>query len=414
MMENTLKILVINSGSSSMKYTLFEMDRERVLFSGEIERIGLDGSRHTFRTNSNPAQSKELPVRDIGEALDEVFSTFLSQGPISSLDEIPAVAHRIGHGGKYREAVRIDRDVIDEIRRMTPMIPLHHPAMIVGIEECVRRMPTAVHCAVFDTWFHWTIPDEAAIYGLPYHYFAERGYRRTGFHGNSHAYVAAKAAEFLGQPIERLKIITCHLGNGASLCAVDRGRSIDTTLGMTAVPGLIMGSRAGDVDTGLIPIIMKEDNLSPDQMTDMLFKESGLVGISGVSRDFRDVDAAAQEGNPRAKLAVAAFCYQVKRQIGSMLIVLGRCDPLVFTGGIGQNSSTVRARVLEGTEDLGFRLDPKKNTRVALTDTAPVADISAADSRIKILVVETFEELMMARQCLKVLQATKQKDTGKQ
>jgi acetate kinase len=404
MMENTLKILVINSGSSSMKYTLFEMDRERVLFSGEMERIGLDGSRHTFRTNSNPSQSKELPVRDIGEALDEVFSTLLNQGPISSLDEIPAVAHRIGHGGKYRKAVRIDRDVIDEIRRMTPMIPLHHPAMIVGIEECVRRMPTAVHCAVFDTWFHWTIPDEAAIYGLPYHYFAERGYRRTGFHGNSHAYVSAKAANFLGKPIDELKIITCHLGNGASLCAVDRGRSIDTTLGMTAVPGLIMGSRAGDVDTGLIPIIMKEDNLSPDQMTDMLFKESGLMGISGVSRDFRDVDAAAQEGNPRAKLAVAAFCYQVKRQIGSMLIVLGRCDALVFTGGIGQNSSTVRARVLEGTEDLGFGLDGTKNTQVSLTDSAPVADISAADSKTRILVVETFEELMMARQCLKVLE----------
>jgi acetate kinase len=413
MMENTLKILVINSGSSSMKYTLFEMDQERVLFSGEIERIGLDGSRHTFRTNSNPAQSKELPVRDIGEALDEVFSTLLNQGPISSLDEIPAVAHRIGHGGKYREAVRIDRDVIEEIRRMTPMIPLHHPAMIVGIEECVRRMPKAVHCAVFDTWFHWTIPDEAAIYGLPYHYFAERGYRRTGFHGNSHAYVSAKAAEFLGKPIEHLKIITCHLGNGASLCAVDRGRSIDTTLGMTAVPGLIMGSRAGDVDTGLIPIIMKEDNLSPDQTIDMLYKQSGLFGISGVSRDFRDVDAAAQEGNPRAKLAVAAFCYQVKRQIGSMLIVLGRCDALVFTGGIGQNSPSVRARVLEGTEELGFRLDAKKNTQASLSDTAPVADISAADFKTRILVVETFEELMMARQCLKVLEGVKKDQSGR-
>jgi acetate kinase len=283
------------------------------------------------------------------------------------------------------------------------MVPLHHPAMIREIEECLERMPQAVHVVVFDTWFHWSIPDEAAIYGLPYRYFAEKGYRRTGFHGNSHAYISVKAAEFLGRPIETLKMITCHLGNGASLCAIDRGRSIDTTLGMTAVEGLMMGTRSGDVDPGLIPVIMKEDGLSPDRMTEMLFKESGLLGVSGLSRDMREIETAALQGNERAGLALKAFCYKVKRSMGAMLMVLGGCDALIFAGGIGRNSATVRTLVLQGASALGFVLDETKNAADSTDGGDAVIDISAPSSKVKILVVDTFEELMMARQCLKVV-----------
>lgn len=397
-----MEILVINSGSSSLKYTLFDMAAERVLFSGSIDRIGLSNATHVYRGENGDEKTKELQIGDHGQALDEILAT-LTAGPLTNLDELAAVAHRVGHGGKYREAVLITPDVMAEIRRMTPMIPLHHPAMIKEIEECAVRMPQAMHVAVFDTWFHWSIPDEAAIYGLPYRYF-EKGYRRAGFHGNSHAYVAAKAAEFLGRLVTELRIITCHLGNGASLCAIDRGRSIDTTLGMTAVEGLIMGTRSGDVDPGLLMVIMAEESLSPTQMREMLFKESGLLGISGVSRDMREVEAAAAQGNPRAGLAVDAFCYKIKRFVGAMLIALGGCDALVFTGGIGRNSSTVRRKVLAGAAGLGFVVDEEKNQALKPHEENSVVDISRAGSNVRILVIETFEELMMARQCRDVVE----------
>lgn len=403
--RKSVKILVINSGSSSLKYTLFNMEPERVLFSGAVDRIALPGSVHTFRYAGGQEDGRQTPIPNHGAALDEVFAV-LTDGPLPSLEELAAVAHRVGHGGKYREAVVINDDVINEVRRMTPMIPLHHPAMILEIEECRQRMPHAVHVAVFDSWFHWTIPDYAAVYGLPYRYFAERGYRRTGFHGNSHAYVSEKAAQFLGRPLSELKIITCHLGNGASICAIDGGKSIDTTLGMTALEGLIMGTRSGDVDPGLIPIIMKQDGISPDDMITMLYRESGLLGLSGVSQDMRDVEAAAARGDARASLALDAFCYKVKRYLGAMLMVLGGCDVLVFTGGIGRNSSVVRSKVLEGVQRLGFVLDQAKNRQVRPTATDPIADVTHPGSKVRILVIRTFEELMMARQCMKVLRST--------
>lgn len=399
-----MKILVINSGSSSLKYTLFDMVDEAMIFSGLIDRIGLDESTHSFQAHHQSSKTmREIAIADHGAALDELFATLLA-GPVDSLDRLPAVAHRVGHGGIYKEAVVITQDVIDEIRRMTPMVPLHHPAMIEEIQECQARMPHALHVAVFDTSFHRTIPDEAAIYGLPYHYFAERGYRRTGFHGHSHEYVARKAAEFLKHPIDRLKLITCHLGNGASITAVDGGRSIDNTLGMTAVEGLIMGTRSGDVDPGLIPIIMNEDSVSAAGLMDLLYKKSGLQGISGLSRDMREIEAAAEHGNPRAALALNAFCYKIKRYIGAMLMVLGGCDALVFTGGIGRNSSTVRRKSLHGTEALGFKIDEAKNREPA--SSTAVVDISHVDSRVKILAVSTFEEIMMARECLEVVNRT--------
>jgi len=397
-----VKVLVINSGSSSLKYTLFDMADESVLRSGTVDRIGLDGSSHSFSDFGRDDEVRQTPIAGHGEALDEVLST-LVHGPLGSLEDLAAVAHRVGHGGKYWQAVRITPDVIAEIGRMTPMVPLHHPAMIREIEECLVRMPHAAHVAVFDTWFHRTIPDVAAIYGLPYRYFSEKGYRRTGFHGNSHAYVAELAARFLGRPLDDLRMITCHLGNGASVCAIDRGRSIDTSLGMTALEGLMMGTRCGDVDPGLIPIIMAEDGLSSDRMTELMFRESGLLGISGVSRDMREVESAALRGNERAALALDAFCYKVKRYIGSMLMVLGGCEALVFTGGIGTNSATVRRKALHGTAGLGFEIDETRNATGKATDHDPVKEVSAASSGVRIRVALTCEEIMMARQCLKAI-----------
>jgi acetate kinase len=400
-----MKILVLNSGSSSLKYTLFDMANESVVFSGLIDRIGLDGSTHSFHwENGGTDTVKHTEIGNHGIALDEVFATLLN-GPLESLDHLPAVAHRVGHGGRYKQAVVVTPEVIDEIRRMTPMVPLHHPAMIEEIQECQLRMPHAVHVAVFDTSFHRTIPDEAAIYGLPYYYFSERGYRRTGFHGHSHQYVSGKAAEFLGKPIEKLKIISCHLGNGASITAVDGGRSIDNTLGMTAVEGLIMGTRSGDVDPGLIPIIMNEDKMSADELITLLYKKSGLQGVSCVSRDMREIEAAAEQGNKQAVLALNAFCYKVKRYIGAMFMVLGGCDALIFAGGIGVNSGTVRWKSLQGAESLGFRIDEAKNFGPDRpTAEMPVLDISHPESRVKILAVRTFEEVMMARECLEVVE----------
>ncbi len=411
-LRGDMKILVINSGSSSLKYTLFRMDTprpatkshhrgsERVLIEGSVDRVGLGNSRHAFRAADREEVVTSVDVKDHGEALDLVLAT-LSEGD----NDPAAVAHRIGHGGKYHDAVRIDPEVKAEIRRMTPMIPLHHPAMLAAVEECEVRMPRAVHVAVFDTSFHRHIPDKAAIYGLPYRYFSEKGYRRTGFHGHSHEYVSGLAALHLDRPMDELRMISCHLGNGASLCAIDRGRSIDTTLGMTAVEGLIMGTRSGDVDPGLIPVIMKEDGLTPDGLVEMLYRESGLKAISGISPDMREVELAAAHGDPRAVLALEAFCYRVKRATGSMLMVLGGCDVLIFTGGIGRNSSTVRAKVLEGAQGLGFVLDRDVNLSARATEVSPVAEVSANDSRTKILVIRTFEELIMARQCLRVVEA---------
>lgn len=397
-------VLVINSGSSSLKYTLFEMENETVLFSGSMERIGLEGSMHVYQAAHGEEVKKPASIPDHGQALDEMLAT-LTAHAVKSLDMIPAVAHRVGHGGKYWDTVRVDADVMSEIRRMTPMIPIHHPAMIKEIEECEQRMPHAAHVVVFDTWFHKTIPLEAAIYGLPYRYYEEKGYRRTGFHGNSHAYISAKAAEFMGKPLESLKIISCHLGNGSSLCAIDGGKSVDVSMGMTSVEGLIMGTRSGDVDPGLLPVIMKEDALSPDDMIKMLYRQSGLIGISGVSPDLREVEAAAEQGNERAILAVNAFCHKVKRSIGGMLMVLGGCDALLFAGGIGRNSATIRAKIFEGASRLGFAIDEAKNAGPEKpTMENPVVDISGPTSQARILVINTFEELMMARQCVLALE----------
>ncbi|MGO8822794.1 MAG: acetate/propionate family kinase [Desulfomonilaceae bacterium] len=399
-----MKILVLNSGSSSLKFILFKMSGEQVLISGTIDRIGISQSIVSFQECDKQPEVILGNIPDHGASLDTLFQV-LTVGPISDLPDIPAIAHRVAHGGKFRESVVITSEVLEQIGSMNRFFPLHHPAMILEIQECMEKMPHAVHVAVFDNSFHRDIPDEAAIYGLPYRYFSEKGYKRTGYHGNSHAFSADESAKFLNIPLEELKIITCHLGNGASTCAIKYGKSIDTSLGISAIEGLIMGTRSGDVDPGLIPIIMDEEGLSPNQLTDMLSRSSGLLGISGLSRDMREVEAAAADGHERATLALNAFCYKVKRSIGSMLLALGGCDVLVFTGGIGINSAIVREKSLEGANALGFRLDPVKNgDLIPLSMTAPVQEISSENSPIRILVIRANEELMIARDCYRITQ----------
>ncbi len=397
-----MKILILNNGSSSLKYNLFEMDGERTLMSGTIDRIGLDRSNHLYELEGSSPVRRDLPVNDHGQALDELFHVLMEFGPISSLDELRVIGHRVAHGGKFKDPVRINPDVISEIRRMIPFFPLHHPAIALEIEECMQRVPNSLHIAVFDMTFHKTIPDVAAIYGLPYRYFSEKGYRRIGYHGHSNEYVTSKAAVFLKRDISELKLISCHLGNGCSITAVDSGRSIDTTMGMTSVEGLIMGTRSGSIDPGLIPVIMSEEGMTSDELLDMLYRKSGLLGISGLSRDMREITKAAANNDERAALALEAFCYKIKRSIGSMLMVLGGCDALIFTGGIGLHSDVVRELVLRGSERLGFSIDRNINADCSKNVNNEVVDISSTESSTRILVIKTFEELVMARQCLKL------------
>ena len=322
---------------------------------------------------------------------------------MAGLSEIGAVAHRVGHGGlRYRGPVVIDQEVKDEIRRLIPLMPLHHPAMLAGIESCQSALPDVPHVAVFDTAFHSAIPDEAAVYGLPYDYFA-RGIRRFGFHGNSHEYVAQKAAEYLETPLRRLNIISCHLGNGASLCAIQRGHSIDTSMGFTPLEGLLMGTRVGDIDPGVITYLARSEGISPEEMDEMFNRKGGLLGISGISSDMREIIAAADSGDTRALLAIKAFCYRVKRYIGAYAAVLGGADVLIFTGGIGEKGRGERARCLQGLEKLGFAMDPLRNDRCAVSGSEPVFDISARYSSASVLVIATDEELMIARQCARAL-----------
>ena len=323
--------------------------------------------------------------------------------PIKNLAEVGAVAHRIGHGGSlYRGPVVIDQKVIEEIKRLIPLMPLHHPAMLAGIAACQKALPDVPHVAVFDTAFHSKIPDEAAIYGLPYEIFAG-GVRKFGFHGNSHEYVAVKAAKHLETPLRRLNIISCHLGNGASVCAIQRGHSIDTSMGFSPLEGLIMGTRVGDLDPGIIPYLMREQNLTIDELDKMLNNKSGLLGISGVSSDMREIIAAADGGNARALLALKAFCYRIKKYIGAYHGVLGGADALIFTGGIGENNRSIRARCVQGMEKLGFAIDQTRNDRCEVNTVKPVCDIGARYSDVHILVIATDEELMIAKQCARAL-----------
>ncbi len=395
-----MKILILNAGSSSLKYHLFDMDSEDALFQGTVSNIGVDGSMHTYWGLPRASGKDQVPIGTHEQAMELAFRTRQEEHTLQP-GELSVVGHRVVHGGdQFQGPAIIDESVEEAISQFAPLAPLHNPVNLRIIKAARARLPKATHVAVFDTAFHATIPDYASVYGIPYKYSESDGLHRYGFHGNSHEYVAQCASQHLERPLRRLKVITCHLGNGASVCAIDRGRSIDTSMGFTPLEGLAMGTRCGDLDPSLVIYLAREKGLSIDEIDRILNKESGLLGISGISSDMKVVEKAAYEGDPRALLAIKLYCYRVKKYIGSYMLALGWVNAIVFTGGIGQNSVGIRSRIMQNTEKFGLGVDEAKNRRCKVESGYPVFDISHRSSHVHVLVAATNEELMMARHCL--------------
>jgi len=393
-----MNVLVINCGSSSLKYQLFDMRDESVMAKGLVERIGIEGSRLKHENAKGLEKEIEVPMQDHKEALGHVLDALQNEnyGAIKSLNEINAVGHRVVHAGEtYSASVVVDQDVMKVLEACIELAPLHNPPNIMGIEAMQELMPETKNIAVFDTAFHQTMPKSSYVYAIPYEYYEQNHIRRYGFHGTSHRYVAAKAAKMLGKPIEKTKIITCHLGNGASLCAIDGGKSVDTSMGFTPLEGLVMGTRCGDIDPQIVTYLMNKKGLTPEQVDNVLNKKSGVLGISGVSSDFRDLGTAADEGNERAQLALDIFHKNVKRYIASYAVELGEVDAIVFTAGLGENGIDSRASICENLEMIGAKMDLEKN-QVRGKETI----VSTDDSKIKIMVIPTNEELVIARDTL--------------
>ena len=390
-----MKILVINSGSSSLKYQLFDMEKASVLAKGTCERIGFGGCvTHKVPGRDNYYIEPDLPSHDT--ALEIVFNllTDKEHGVIDNIDELDAVGHRVAHGGeKYKKSSLVDEDLINYLETIVPINPLHGPPAIKGMRACLRLLPNTKQVAVFDTSFYSNIEDFRYIYALPYEYYTEDKIRRYGFHGTSHRYVTEKTAEVLGIDKKDLKIITCHLGNGSSITAVDGGVAIDTSMGFTPQEGIPMGTRSGSIDPTIIPYIMKKHNLTPDEMADVLNKQSGLLGITGLSNDFRNCLAAAKEGNERAGLALKILANGIKKVIGSYIAELNGLDVLVFTAGIGENQCEIRRMVCENMEGLGIEIDNNKNEN--FTRGVPF-DITGKNSKVKVWIIPTDEEYMIA------------------
>jgi acetate kinase len=390
-----MKILVINAGSSSLKYQLFDMDTEKVLAKGLCERIGIDGHiKHSPLSGGKSVLEKELAMPTHSEAMQAVLDLLVSPeyGVVSSVGEIGAVGHRVLHGGmEFTKSCIVDDVCVAAIKRCIPLGPLHNPANLMGIQACQAVMPGTPQVAVFDTAFHMSMPPKAYMYAIPYEYYEKYQIRRYGFHGTSHRYVSRRAIEMLGGK-SGLRIVCCHLGNGSSLSAVRDGLCVDTTMGLTPLAGVPMGTRSGDIDPAVVQFVMNKEGVSVDKMLDILNKKSGVLALSGVSSDFRDLHDAAAEGNERAALALDKFIYEVQKAIGAYAAALGGVDAIVFTAGIGENSVGLRARIASGFEYLGAKLDPEKNNI-----SGEEADVSTADSKVKILVIPTNEELMIAR-----------------
>lgn len=395
-----MKVLVLNCGSSSLKYQIFDMKNEEVLAKGLVERIGIDGSRIKHEKTGMDPYKADIAIPNHKVGIKVVLDALLDggHGVLTNLEELRAVGHRVVHGGeKFARSVVIDQEVLDVIEECVPLAPLHNPANLMGIKAMIEVLPNVPQVAVFDTAFHQTMPDYAFIYGIPYHYYDKQRVRRYGFHGTSHFYVANRAAEMLGKPIEDLKIVTCHLGNGSSITAVKGGRSIDTSLGFGTVPGVLMGTRCGEIDPTVILYLMEQDGIDPKSMSHILHKESGIQGISGISSDLRDVEEAASNSNARAALALNILCYGIRKHICAYAGAMGGIDAIVFTAGIGENSTTVRERTCKGLEFLGARIDIEKNN-IRGKD----AFISEDGSPVSILVVPTNEELVIARDTLEL------------
>ncbi len=396
-----MKILVINCGSSSLKYQILEMTTETLLCKGLVEKIGITGSTITHEKIGENKLVLEYAMKDHKAAIEQVLQVIRDKeyGVVKSMDEIGAVGHRIGHGGeRYNRSVIVTDDVIKAITDCIPLAPLHNPANLLGISACQSLMPGTPNVAVFDTAFHQTMPPESYIYAIPYEYYKKYGIRRYGFHGISHKYVAEKASQMLNINLDDLKIITCHLGNGASVSAIKRGKCIDTSMGFTPLEGLVMGTRSGDIDPAIVTYIREKENLPQGKVNEILNKRSGMLGISGVSSDFRDIEAAVAEGNERAALALKVFAHKVKFYIGAYIAEMNGVDAIVFTAGVGENDVTMRELICNEMGNLGIKLDLVKN-KVRGKETI----ISMDDSKVKILLVPTNEELMIARDTLKLV-----------
>ena len=390
-----MKVLVINAGSSSLKYQLMDPETREVLAKGLCERIGIDG-RLTHKIPARDAKHEfEIPMPTHAEAIQAVLDALLSPeyGVIKSASEIDAVGHRVVHGGeKFAASALITGEVMAAIEECIPLAPLHNPANITGIKACQAVMPGVPMVAVFDTAFHQTMPAKSYIYALPYEYYEKDKVRRYGFHGTSHKYVSGRAAAMLGKPIEQLKIITCHLGNGSSVTAVDGGKSVDTSMGFTPLAGLPMGTRSGDLDAGILEYLMNRYGYDIKEMLNILNKKSGVLGVSGVSSDFRDLDSAAADGNDRAQLALDMFHYWVAKVVGSYVAAMNGVDAIIFTAGVGENSKSSRAAIAKYFGYLGVKIDPVANSK-----RGEDIMISTPDSKVKVFVIPTNEELVIAR-----------------
>ncbi len=389
------KVLVINCGSSSLKYQLIDMETETVVAKGLAERIGIDGSRLKHQPAGKEAVIQEAPMPDHNKAVEMVLAALTDKehGVIADMSEISAVGHRVVHGGeKFASSVVITEDVIKTMEECSELAPLHNPANLIGINACMQLMPGTPMVAVFDTAFHQTMPEKAYLYGIPYKYYKEYQVRRYGFHGTSHRYVSERVAAILNKPAEELKVIVCHLGNGASVCAVNGGKSVDTSMGLTPLEGLIMGTRSGDLDPAILQYIMHKDNLDIDQMLNVLNKQSGVLGVSEVSSDFREIEDGCASGNEGAIRANNAFVYRVAKYIGAYAAAMNGVDAIAFTAGLGENNAKVRKEICSYLEFLGVKIDDaKNNTRGQETV------ITTEDSKVAALLVPTNEELMIAR-----------------
>ena len=396
-----MKILVINCGSSSIKYKLYEMDDKSVLAAGGIEKIGLEGA---FLKAKLPDGTSKVIMADVPthtEGIKLMFDALLDKeyGAISSLDEIGAAGHRIVHGGVFTKSLVVTPEILHEWEKYMDLAPLHSPAHLKGYEAVRKLLPDLPQVFVFDTAFHQTMPPKAYMYALPYKYYEQYHIRRYGAHGTSHRYVTGRVAEFLGVDAADKRIITCHIGNGASMSAVDHGRCVDTSMGLTPLEGLMMGTRTGDIDSSAILYIMKKEGQTPDEASDLLNKESGLKGFTGISSDLREIEQAIREGNDRAKLGMEMYEYRIKKYIGAYAAAMGGVDIIVFTAGVGEHQWDVRAGALEGLDFLGIKLDAEKNKK----NFGEEEVISAPDSAVTVAVIPTDEELLIASDTLELV-----------
>lgn len=398
-----MKILVINCGSSSIKYKLYDMEKEEELCSGLLEKIGYDDAISNYKRPGNEKIKKTLPIKSYMDGISLLLEIITSPevGVISDVKEINAVGHRVVHGAEtFSGSQLITDEVISKMKECIPLAPLHNPSNLHGISAFRKLLPNVSQCGVFDTAFHQTMPPESFIYAIPYEMYSKHRIRRYGFHGTSHYFVSQEAARFLKRDIENLKIITCHLGNGCSICAVDGGESIDTSMGMTPLEGLVMGTRCGDIDPALIKFIMEKENIGIDEVDNLLNKKSGLLGLCG-SNDSRDLDDGMISGNKKHTLAFNIMSRRITKYIGAYAAIMGGLDVLVFTAGIGENSEHTRGKVCENLEFLGIELDYEKN----IIRSGDIRDISNEDASVRVLIIPTNEELVIARDTKKIIES---------